>query len=49
MADFDEDDWNNEVEQVDPYYQRIDRAPDDDQLLGRWTVVALMLNRTIGT
>ncbi|KAE9371024.1 amino acid transporter [Stipitochalara longipes BDJ] len=49
MADFDEEDWIEEVGQVDSDYQRIDQAPDDAHLLGPWTVVALMLNRTIGS
>lgn len=48
MADFDEEDWNDEIENFDHHHQRIDEAPDADELLGPWTVVALMLNRTVG-
>jgi hypothetical protein len=48
MADFDDEDWENEVENIDFHHQNIDRAPDAEQLLGPWTVIALMLNRTIG-
>jgi hypothetical protein len=48
MADFDDEDWDDEVAQGDSDHQRIDRAPDDAQKLRPWTVVALILNRTIG-
>lgn len=48
MADFDAEDWENEVEHIDPHRQNVDLSPDEEQLLGPWTVVALMLNRTIG-
>ena len=37
MADFDVEDWIEEVGQIDPDYQRINRALDDAQLLGSWT------------
>jgi hypothetical protein len=47
-ADFDEDDWNRAVEDLDEDHQRIDEAPTTNQRLGRFTVVALILNRTIG-
>jgi hypothetical protein len=47
-ADFDEDDWNRAVEDLDEDHQRIDEAPTTSQRLGRFTVVALILNRTIG-
>ena len=47
-ADFDEDDWNRAVEDIDEDHQRIDAAPTTNQRLGRFTVVALILNRTIG-
>jgi hypothetical protein len=38
MADFDREDWIEEVDQADQDrdYRRIDRAPDDSQLLGPW-------------
>jgi hypothetical protein len=48
MADFDPEDWDDEVAQGDQDHQRIDRAPDDAHKLKPWTVVALILNRTIG-
>jgi hypothetical protein len=48
MADFDDEDWGNEVENIDPHRQNVDLSPDAEQLLGPWTVIALMLNRTIG-
>ncbi|KAH6680931.1 amino acid permease-domain-containing protein [Halenospora varia] len=49
MADFDDEDWENEVNNIDSHHQNVDRAPDAEQLLGPWTVIALMLNRTIGS
>ncbi|KAH8707070.1 amino acid permease-domain-containing protein [Phaeosphaeriaceae sp. PMI808] len=49
MADFDAEDWNEEIEHIDSHHQNVDVAPDDEQLLGPWTLVALMLNRTIGS
>lgn len=48
MADFDPEDWEEEIENVDYHHQNVERAPDPEQLLGPWTVIALMLNRTIG-
>lgn len=48
MANFDDEDWGNEVENIDPHRQNVDLSPDAEQLLGPWTVIALMLNRTIG-
>jgi hypothetical protein len=50
MADFDAEDWNQAVEDVrgDENHQRIDEAPTINQRLGRFTVVCLILNRTIG-
>ncbi|KAG9233201.1 amino acid permease-domain-containing protein [Amylocarpus encephaloides] len=48
-ADFDEDDWNRAVEDLDEDHQRIDAAPTSSQQLGRFTVMALILNRTIGS
>ena len=50
MADFDAEDWNQAVEDVrgDENHQRIDEAPTTNQRLGRFTVVCLILNRTIG-
>jgi hypothetical protein len=48
MADFDCDDWDGEIAQGYQEHQRIDRAPDDAHKLKPWTVVALILNRTIG-
>ena len=48
MADFDDEDWGNEVENIDPHRQNVELSPDSEQLLGPWTVIALMLNRTIG-
>lgn len=47
-ADFDPEDWENEIENSDLHHQIVERAPDPEQLLGPWTIVALMLNRTIG-
>jgi hypothetical protein len=48
MADFDAEDWENRVANIDPKYQNRDRAIAPEQLLGPWTIIALMLNRTIG-
>ena len=50
MADFDAEDWDQAVEEVrhDENHQRIDQAPTINQRLGPFTVVCLILNRTIG-
>lgn len=49
MADFDQDDWDRAVEDLDEDHQRIDEAPSTQDRLGRFTVVFLILNRTIGS
>lgn len=48
MADFDEDDFFEEMDHFDPGHQVIDQAPAVEEQLGPWTVMALMMNRTIG-
>jgi hypothetical protein len=49
MADFDREDWVIEVARGNQDHRRIDRSPDEAHKLKPWTVVALILNRTIGT
>jgi len=48
MAAFDLADYNQAIESLDTDHQRIDEAPTIRQRLGPFTVVCLVLNRTIG-
>ena len=49
MASFDQADYDRALEDLDENSQRIDVAPTAPQRLGRFTVVCLVLNRTIGS
>ena len=49
MASFDQADYDRAVDDLDYDHQRIDVAPTAPQRLGRFTVVCLLLNRTIGS
>ncbi len=49
MASFDQADYDRAVDDLDESSQRIDVAPTAPQRLGRFTVVCLVLNRTIGS
>ena len=49
MAAFDEADFQRAVDDLDEDHQRIDVAPSAPQRLGRFTIVCLVLNRTIGS
>ena len=49
MASFDQADYDRAVDDLDHDHQRIDVAPTTPQRLGRFTVVCLFLNRTIGS
>jgi hypothetical protein len=48
MATFDLPEFEDHFRDLDEDHQRVDRAPDENQLLGPFTVVCLFLNRTIG-
>jgi hypothetical protein len=48
MADFDSIDHARAADGLDEDHQRIDQSPTVRQRLGRFTVVSLILNRTIG-
>lgn len=37
------------AEHIDLNRQRLEYSPQEDKKIGRWTVVALILNRTIGS
>ncbi len=49
MASFDQADYDRAIDDLDVNHQRIDVAPTAPQRLGRFTVVCLALNRTIGS
>jgi hypothetical protein len=48
MATFDLADYNKAIESLDTDHQRVDEAPSVRQRLGAFTVICLVLNRTIG-
>lgn len=48
MATFDLPEFEDHFRDLDEDHQRVDRAPDENQLLGPFTVVCLFFNRTIG-
>lgn len=49
MACFDQADYDRAIDDLDESSQRIDVAPTVPQRLGPFTVVCLVLNRTIGS
>ena len=40
---------NPTAEDIDPLHQRLDISPSNNVKIGKWTIVALILNRTIGS
>lgn len=48
MADFDQEDYQNALNAPDQENQAVDKAPRLRQRLGPFTIVCLVLNRTIG-